>query len=747
MTTPSGPLSGDFEIGKGYVSVEARVDDKSTKAATDRIEDRLETAGEQGGKAGGKAAGRELEAAARPGIAKTGKVIEVEFPRAAQAGGAKAGKAVAEELGKGGQEGTARIRKALDTLPKASRKTGNQVGNHFARGVGDVLGAGVRGSLMSLGPLGAAAGISVGAGLASGIAGGLTMGLASAAPVALGAYLLRDEPKIKETFTNLTTAIKDDSRAAAKVLTDEFVAAGDSFRASWDRNRDTISGVFRDAQPLVDDYAGSLTDFSDNLIPGFAKSVQRAEPAVAGFRSLVGSLGSGVGGLFEELSYHSEDFQVALELTGDAGETALRGIGSALGDLAGAVSRNEDDIRRWGRVLGDVAGDSVSEMERLIDLFGAIGGDGKNGKGDNLRDAFEKTMMGDDYAPAKPDDMWDMRNWGRSDESTVSKPGGGVFNHAQALVSTREISAAFREREDVLSRMSAAQDKLNYLESIGITQTPEYERTQRQLWAAQHQLAGTGEQLTAVMGNNHLATRDLLTAYIDAAAAGRTIPPVMHEQVRGLDAASLAAIGAAVRFDEYGNAIISVPGRKDTVVTAETLLARADIRAVLDALAALRDKTVTVTTRHTQIWDQSTGAGAPKLGGPSVMSHDGGHITAKGLRAGNLAGAPTRARRAGGPTPMLPTGMENATVVNETGQEIFFPSRDGYMATAQQAMRMEHGLKVGLARAAAAPPGAVQQVHHHYQDTYVIQPPPSMDLEALAHKVARIQARRRKGGN
>lgn len=129
--------------------------------------------------------------------------------------------------------------------------------------------------------------------------------------------------------------------------------------------------------------------------------------------------------------------------------------------------------------------------------------------------------------------------------------------------------------------------------------------------------------------------------------------------------------------------------------------------------------------------------------GTSTSSGGGMQFNATGRYQHAIPGM--RHRETGGPLPFL-AGLKNAAVVGERGPEVQFPTRSSYVATAQQAQRMEHGLATGAKTATAllerpAPKGGDTYVNHFH-----VTPPPSMDFEALATRVSRLVERRLKGG-
>ncbi len=132
--------------------------------------------------------------------------------------------------------------------------------------------------------------------------------------------------------------------------------------------------------------------------------------------------------------------------------------------------------------------------------------------------------------------------------------------------------------------------------------------------------------------------------------------------------------------------------------------------------------------------------------GTSTPSDGGRQFNAAGRYQFPAASVPrARHRETGGTLPFL-AGLPGAAVTGERGPEVSFPTRSSYVATAQQAQRMEHGLETGARGGTAvldrpepkAAPGVVNHFH--------VTPPPSMDFEALAVRVSRLVERKLKGG-
>lgn len=208
----------------------------------------------------------------------------------------------------------------------------------------------------------------------------------------------------------------------------------------------------------------------------------------------------------------------------------------------------------------------------------------------------------------------------------------------------------------------------------------------------------------------------------------RELPPNTPVRVTSITAE------AEQRLRDLGYTVTHMPDGT-VLVQANTAQAQKDVAAVQNGVNALRDKTITITTRYRT---------------------DGVPVSGRGqLQAEFATGGPSRPenypnirkRATGGPTPVLP-GLANARLVGERGPEIDFPSRSTYVATAQQTQRMARDAQQGSAavRAAIEQISVTRNVTQMPPVTINVYPSPSMDEDALVAKVNRAVARILKGG-
>lgn len=212
----------------------------------------------------------------------------------------------------------------------------------------------------------------------------------------------------------------------------------------------------------------------------------------------------------------------------------------------------------------------------------------------------------------------------------------------------------------------------------------------------------------------------------------RELPPNTSVRVTSITAE------AEQRLRDLGYTVTHMPDGT-VLIVAKTEQAQKDIGAVQSGINALKDKTVTITTRYTQI-----GTPAPTPRG----TYEAQLATGGPSRPVNYSNLRTRA--SGGPTPVL-AGLANARLVGERGPEIDFPSRSTYVATAQQTQRMARDVSAGTRSmreaieqlVMTATPAAAQSGPSITVNVY---PAPSMDENALVAKFNRVLARVLKGG-
>jgi hypothetical protein len=532
---------------------------------------------------------------------KAGNRTGVKLKKSIVDGAKGTGKKVGEDL-------TDEINKVVAVRARQEAKTaGRNWGVEFGKNaIGTV-------SAVLASPIGAgaaAAGLSLGAG----VVGGLTTALVGAGAVGLGAFLLKDNKQVKDTWSKTLKGIADDSKKAATVMADEFVASGKKTADIWKRDvKPSVEEIFRNAQPLVDKLTTGLGKAVADFLPGVATAVKNSGPAVDGFTKLVGTLLKDTGDGLADLSTHSDDLGKSLELAGDGIGAAIKGTLGFMGDLSETISKNEDDFRRWGKNIGDTVSGVGKDIIRLSDLFAATGGDWKTGDGTSFKEAARRFLEGgeDKFDPTKPD----------PDNNLALLLPGPIGPALKGTLDTLDLKAqnpppesvkvvteAYKQQDEAASKLTTSLGLLNHMKELGVKVTADELNKADGLMAKQAALATVLKDTTKVTGDQTSANYAALTSMLGIAEAGYPVHGALMQIVQGMSDAQLAALGATVTTDGLGRSIINIPGHKPITITADARQANPPLDGVIWRLGQVQNKTVTV--RVNSVYASTGGLGS-----------------------------------------------------------------------------------------------------------------------------------------
>ncbi|SFO59631.1 hypothetical protein [Amycolatopsis rubida] len=199
-------------------------------------------------------------------------------------------------------------------------------------------------------------GLSVGLPAAAAIgAAGVAVSLAAlpALVAGVGARLLSGNEDISESYRRLANDVLSDSTKMAAVLEGPVLGASDQLRASWQKLRPEVEGLFKASAPAVKDLVGAVTDFAENAMPGVAISVARSSSAITGFRSLIGQTGAGL-----------SDFLINASSESDAAGTSMVKLGGIVRDLEGFL----------GQLLANLAAGSSGPLDQFRGALNQVEG-------------------------------------------------------------------------------------------------------------------------------------------------------------------------------------------------------------------------------------------------------------------------------------------------------------------------------------------------------------------------------------
>lgn len=568
-------------------------------------------------------------AAARAEATKAGQEVADAYDRAVTTGtrrtGTKVARQVSDDVVKG-VKGTGRkvaedidsetVRGTRDTGKKVAKqiadeaakaKPGELIGKETALGFRNAFAGNsggndlLSGVFKGTGGLAGAAGGSAGLAIGAAVIGGLSTALVGGGVVGLGGFLLKDNAAVKKAWGETFKEIGEDAKRRAGFLEDEYVAGAEATAQAWETKLGpALERIFINAQPLVDDFIAMPTNWLDALAPGVEKAVKNAGPAVEGLNNMGTAIFKGLGDGLADLSEHSADAKVAMELIGEGVGATLEGALGFIGDLSEKVADNEEAWRSWGRGIGNVAGAVGTDIKNLTDLAAAASSpDGKNSEGDSIGKALEKLLMGDDFKEPVRGDYNDVRNLGSLGERvgrTFERASDAITNPTTMVSETKAVDGSVLDSQLKLLAarrdLNEATEKANYLDSIGLTNSQGRIEAGLAISQSQAQLIESGAALTEVTGNNTVANERYIEAINTMTAAGLPASDALLSMVSGMNSTELAAMNATVRTDELGNSVISIPGQKDITVNAATIPAQNAIYAVQSAVNSLTGKTV-----------------------------------------------------------------------------------------------------------------------------------------------------------
>jgi phage-related protein len=167
--------------------------------------------------------------------------------------------------------------------------------------------------------------------LAAAIGGTLLTALTGAVG-ALGLFSAR----AREAFTGLGDFVQAEmgKLAESSGLAQALVDVAGQLRQAFINLRPAISDLMAAAAPQMRTLAQGFIDLAQNAIPGFQAAIRNSGPVIEGFRAMLASLGTGIGGFFEQMSLHAEGFKQTFQGIGAIFEQTLPALGNFIGLLA-----------------------------------------------------------------------------------------------------------------------------------------------------------------------------------------------------------------------------------------------------------------------------------------------------------------------------------------------------------------------------------------------------------------------------
>lgn len=217
--------------------------------------------------------------------------------RPGSSGGDKSGFGQGGQGGKGGDAdgkgiGTAMGIAALQGFVQAF--TGGLKGAGSLIANNQILGTVAIGLGVTLGILAAPA---FGSAFAAAITGGAGLGV-----IGLGAYLLRDDPKVKAAADKLGKTASTTFNKAAQPMRDPLVRALGIFEQLIIDIGPDLEDMFRAIAPAIEPLARGLSGFVKEALPGFIDLIKAAEPFLSDLENTLPRFGEHVGKFFSIIS-------------------------------------------------------------------------------------------------------------------------------------------------------------------------------------------------------------------------------------------------------------------------------------------------------------------------------------------------------------------------------------------------------------------------------------------------------------
>lgn len=196
----------------------------------------------------------------------------------------------------------------------------------------------------------------------------------AALPVAfagLGAFALRENTAVRQSFEDLSEEVRTGLMADAAPLEQAYVGAAQRMGSAYQGLRPQMAAAFQASVPHVAELTEGVVEFAEGAMPGMVTSVQRAGPVMSGLRSLLRDTGAGLGEFFEITSEGAEDAGQGLEHYGQLMRDLLPEVGGILVDLSGLWAEHGgqavDIVTRLVGVVGDL---SNSALPTVSDALG-----------------------------------------------------------------------------------------------------------------------------------------------------------------------------------------------------------------------------------------------------------------------------------------------------------------------------------------------------------------------------------------
>ena len=215
--------------------------------------------------------------------------------------------------------------------------------------------AGVAGTVGILGGIGAAASATVVA-VAALPAAFLGIGIAAAA----------QSEAVKARFTEMKDHVVASVTALARPIEAELLRSADAIQAGYDRIAPSLGRIFEMAAPHLRMFTDGLIALIENAMPGFETAIRNADPLVASFSRGLGTLGTGIGQFFAELTAGTPGAVAGMDALFGLTRDLLIYLGQLAAQLANVLGPAFADMRGPLTDIVRALGDGLLAISRAL---------------------------------------------------------------------------------------------------------------------------------------------------------------------------------------------------------------------------------------------------------------------------------------------------------------------------------------------------------------------------------------------
>ncbi|MDX2703954.1 hypothetical protein PV350_13940 [Streptomyces sp. PA03-6a] len=347
MAMTVGELMATFDLDtdparRGIVEVERSF--RGLQRETDDTLREMRGSFAREGEAMGRALGDAVQTAARASVAATARETTEGLERATRDAHGRLrdarGRFIRESEADGDRSGrgfghrmlssiTSTVRSGISSAVEAGTSGAQRVTGMFSSNpyIGAVAAAFVAALVPAIGALMAAATISV----------------AGIGVIGLGYAILKDEPEVKKAAGKLMETVKRIFSMAARPLIKPFVDAFKTLNQTVLDLTPQIGQAFQLAAPFIQPLTAGIDKLVRETVPGLLSLLRGGQPVFDGLGKSLGTIGEGLGGMFEIIGTQGPEAGQALSDIAVAIKGLLLGVGYTIAFLADAYGK----IRTW----------------------------------------------------------------------------------------------------------------------------------------------------------------------------------------------------------------------------------------------------------------------------------------------------------------------------------------------------------------------------------------------------------------